>query len=125
MTNPNVQNTCPELDQLIGSKVASASIELRFPLARQLVLGFLPVGFPPIEGAIFYDVGMAWNDASIVRWNRLPGEDPELVRTPLRSWGGSIRANMLGLLIMRVDYSKPLDRAYQKAYWTVSLGPTF
>jgi len=47
------------------------------------------------------------------------------VRTPLRSWGGSIRANMLGLLIMRVDYSKPLDRAYQKAYWTVSLGPTF
>ena len=125
VTNPNVQDTCPELDQLIGSKVASASIELRFPLARQLVLGFLPVGFPPIEGAIFYDVGMAWNDASIVRWNRLPGEDPALVRTPLRSWGGSIRANMLGLLIMRVDYSKPLDRAYQKAYWTVSLGPTF
>ena len=123
--NPNVQSTCPELDQLIGSKIASASVELRFPLARSLVLGFLPVGFPPIEGAIFYDVGMAWNDASIVRWNRLPGEDPLLVRTPLRSWGGSIRANMLGLLIMRVDYSKPLDRAYQKAYWTLSLGPTF
>ena len=123
--NPTVQSTCPELDQLIGSKIASASIELRFPLARSLVLGFLPVGFPPIEGAIFYDAGMAWNDASIVRWNRLPGESPVLVRTPLRSGGGSIRANMLGLMIMRVDYSKPLDRAYQKAYWTLSIGPTF
>jgi Tol biopolymer transport system component len=123
--NPSVRYECPELDQMIGSKVAAAGVELRFPLARTLVLGFLPVGFPPIEGAIFYDVGMAWNDASIVKWNRLPGEDPVLVRTPLRSWGGSIRGNLLGMLIMRVDYTKPLDRAYQKAYWTLSLGPTF
>jgi len=29
------------------------------------------------------------------------------------------------MLIMRVDYTKPLDREYQKAYWTLSLGPTF
>jgi len=123
--NPSERTACPELDQMIGSKVAAAGVELRFPLARSLVLGFLPVGFPPIEGAIFYDVGMAWNDASIVKWNRMPGEDPVLVRTPLRSWGGSIRGNLMGMLIMRVDYTKPLDRAYQKAYWTLSLGPTF
>jgi len=123
--NPSQQYDCPELDQLIGSKVASASFELRFPLARQLVLGFLPVGFPPIEGALFYDVAMAWNDASTVKWNRMPGDDPVQVRRPLRSWGGSIRANMLGIMIMRLDYSKPLDREYQKAYWTLSIGPTF
>jgi len=123
--DPTLQTSCPELDQLIGSKVAATSIELRFPLTRSLVLGFLPVGFPPIEGAIFYDMGMAWDDASILKWNRESSEDPVRVRTPLRSWGGSIRANMLGLLIMRLDYTKPLDRAYKKAYWTISLGPTF
>jgi hypothetical protein len=123
--DPNMQVTCPELDQMIGSKIAVTSIELRFPLTRSLVLGFLPVGFPPIEGAIFYDMGMAWDGASIIKWNRLAGEDPVRVRTPLRSWGGSIRANMLGLLIMRIDYTKPLDREYKKSYWTVSLGPTF
>jgi len=123
--NPSERYECPELDQMIGSKIAAAGVELRFPLARSLVLGFLPVGFPPIEGAIFYDVGMAWNDASNVKWNRRPGEDPVVVRTPLRSWGGSIRGNLLGMLIMRVDYTKPLDREYQKAYWTLSLGPTF
>ena len=125
LADPSTRNECPELDQLIGSKVAAAGVELRFPLTRSLVLGFLPVGFPPIEGALFYDIGMAWNDVSIVKWNRLPGDDPVRVRTPLRSWGGSIRGNLLGMFIMRVDYTKPLDRTYQKGYWTLSLGPTF
>ncbi|HET8712838.1 MAG TPA: hypothetical protein VFM23_04055 [Gemmatimonadales bacterium] len=123
--DPTLQTACPELDQLIGSKVASTGVELRFPLTRSLVLGFLPVGFPPIEGAIFYDMAMAWDENSIIKWNRSASEDPVLVRTPLRSWGLSIRANMLGLMIMRFDYTKPLDRAYTKPYWTISLGPTF
>ncbi|HWC72448.1 MAG TPA: BamA/TamA family outer membrane protein [Gemmatimonadales bacterium] len=116
---------CAQLDQLIGSKIAVANAELRFPLARSLVLGFLPVGLPPIEGAVFYDIGVAWNDASNLKWNRGLLEDPILVRTPLRSWGTSIRANMAGFMILRFDYTKPLDRAYNKAYWTVSIGPTF
>jgi Tol biopolymer transport system component len=125
LADPDTQVTCPELDQLIGSKIALTSIELRFPLTRSLVLGFLPVGLPPIEGALFYDMGMAWDDASIIKWNRLETEDPVLVRTPLRSWGASIRANMLGFMILRFDYTKPLDRVYKKSYWTISLGPTF
>ncbi|MGH7522358.1 MAG: hypothetical protein ACREMI_13870 [Gemmatimonadales bacterium] len=125
LADPNTQVTCPELDQLIGSKIALTTIELRFPLTRSLVLGFLPVGFPPIEGAVFYDMGMAWDDASIIKWNRSETEDPVLVRTPLRSWGASVRANMLGFMILRFDYTKPLDRAYKKSYWTISLGPTF
>jgi len=119
------QTGCAALDQLIGSKIAVGNVELRFPLTRSLVLGFLPVGFPPIEGAVFYDIGMAWDDASTVKWSRTAGDDPVLVRTPLRSWGGSIRANVFGLLIMRLDYTKPLDRALRHAYWTISLGPTF
>ena len=119
------QTGCAELDQLIGSKIAVGNVELRFPLTRSLVLGFLPVGFPPIEGALFYDIGMAWDDASTVKWNRKPGEDPVLVRTPLRSWGGSIRANVFGFMIVRLDYTKPLDRVLKHSYWTISLGPTF
>jgi Tol biopolymer transport system component len=126
LADPGTQvGGCPELDQLIGSKIAVANVELRFPLTRSLVLGFLPLGFPPIEGAFFYDMGMAWDDATTVKWNRSAGEDPLFVRTPLRSWGGSIRANVFGLLIMRLDYTKPLDRPHNRAYWTISLGPTF
>jgi len=56
---------------------------------------------------------------------RITGDTHEFVRAPLRSCGGSIRANVLGFVILRFDYSKPLDRPLKKSYWTVSLGPTF
>jgi Tol biopolymer transport system component len=115
---------CAEIEQLIGSKIAVGNVELRFPLTRSLVLGFLPVGFPPIEGAVFYDAGVAWSAGDTLRWSR-DAFDPLSVRAPLRSWGGSIRVNMLGYLILRLDLTKPLDRRYNKSYWTVSLGPTF
>jgi Tol biopolymer transport system component len=116
---------CAELDQLIGSKIAVANAELRFPLTRNVTLGFLPVGLPPIEGALFYDMGLAWESTSIIKWRRDATEDPEVVRRPLRSWGGAIRLNLLGFVILRFDYTKPIDRPRNKSYWTVSLGPTF
>jgi outer membrane protein assembly factor BamA len=117
---------CPDLDQMIGSKLAVGNVELRFPLTRNLVLGLLPIGLPPVEGAIFYDIGMAWEEGSVVKWRRDAGDDLLAVRAPLRSWGASIRTNVLGFLILRFDYTQPLDRpARNRAYWTVSIGPTF
>jgi len=124
-TSPTGPTGCPDLDQLIGSSIGVFNAELRFPLTRSLVLGFLPVGLPPIEGALFYDMGLAWNSGSTLVWQRKAGEDPEIVRQPLRSWGGSIRLNFLGFVILRFDYTKPLNRAHDNPYWTVSLGPTF
>ena len=122
---PNSLTGCTGLDQLIGSKIAVANVELRFPLTRSLVLGFLPIGLPPIEGALFYDAGVAWSQGDQVKWNRSATDDPLLVRSVVRSYGGSIRVNLLGFVILRFDITKPLDRTYKKAYWTVSLGPTF
>src|SRR3989441_7270576 len=119
------QNSCAQLDQLIGSRIAVANAELRFPLTRSLVLGFLPVGLPPIEGAIFYDAGLAWDSNSKVVWSRTSSDDPETVRAPLRSWGGAIRMNFLGFVVLRVDYTQPLSRPHHNAYRTVRLGPTF
>ncbi len=117
---------CPPLDQMIGSKIAVANAELRFPLTRNLVLGLLPIGLPPVEGAIFFDIGMAWDEHSVIKWERDPGDSYLRVRAPLKSWGGSIRTNFLGAFILRFDYTRPLDRpTYNKAYWTVSIGPTF
>jgi outer membrane protein assembly factor BamA len=112
------------LDQLIGSRFAVANVEFRFPLTRSLALGFLPISLPPIEGAIFYDVGLAWQNGSKIVTSRTAGEDPEVYRAPLQSWGASIRVNVLGIPL-RFDYAKPLNRTYSVGYWTVSLGPTF
>ena len=131
VTNGSSQTGCAELDQLIGSQVAVANVEIRFPLTRALVLGVLPLGFPPLEGAFFYDAGVAFNSVSQLHWTRCsnpsdPNCSPENVRVPLRSYGLGIRANMFGIVILRLDYTKPLDRPNNShAYWTLSLGPTF
>jgi outer membrane protein assembly factor BamA len=121
---PGTQTGCIELDRLVGSQIGVASAELRFPL-RNASLGFIPVGFPPIEGALFYDVGMAWNGQSTLKFHRSPGDDPIRVRTPLQTIGASIRANVLGIAILRLDYSFPQNRPGVKGFWTISLGPTF
>ncbi len=122
-TLPTGYTGCGALDQLIGSNIAVANVELRFPLTRSLVLGFLPIGFPPIEGALFYDAGVAYDRRRDVKLNRDPNNPG--IRSVMRSYGASIRANLLGFVILRFDITKPLDRTFKKAYWTVSLGPTF
>ncbi|HEX9580908.1 MAG TPA: BamA/TamA family outer membrane protein [Gemmatimonadales bacterium] len=121
---------CSALDQLIGSRIGVVNLELRFPLISNLTLGLLPIRLPPIEGALFFDAGMAWDrrhafDDGTIVWRRGGGENNDVVRQPLRSWGASIRGNLLGFLILRADYAKPLDRPGKSSYWTVSLGPTF
>jgi hypothetical protein len=116
---------CSALDQLIGSRVAVFSAELRFPLTRSLALGFAPVGLPPIEAAVFFDAGVAWSDGRSVRITRAADANKDQERIPLKSWGLSLRANLLNFVIARFDYAKPLDRDGKGAYWTISLGPTF
>ena len=124
---------CPQLDQLIGSRAAVFNAEFRFPLTRNLVLGFLPVGFPPIEAALFYDAGIAWNADSRVHLSQPSNPDYGVDRWPMTSWGVGIRVNLFGFTVLRVDYAIPLQRKYASgsgltshgAYWIVSLGPPF
>src|SRR6266550_1966951 len=115
---------CTALDELIGSRIAVGNIELRFPLTGSFSLGFLPIGFPPLEGAVFYDAGIAWQNGSELEAGRSACDPTRDCRVLLRSWGGSIRINLLGTAL-RIDYTRPLDRDFRNPYWTVSLGPTF
>ena len=113
------------LDQLVGTSLAVFNAELRFPLLSPL-WDWMPRAIPPVEGAIFYDAGVAWDSRSkVVFRDREAGESLVSVRSPLRSWGGSARVNFFGFLILRFDYSKPIKRPGTDAFWTVSLGPTF
>jgi Tol biopolymer transport system component len=118
------QTGCAELDRLVGTQIGVASAEVRFPILTPQ-FGFLPDGFPPIEGAIFYDIGITWDDRSMIRWNRQAGDDPTRVRTPLQTIGFSIRTNLFGFAVARVDYSIPQERRDVKGLWTFSLGPAF
>lgn len=121
--DPGSETGCSELDRLVGTQIGVASAELRFPILNPSF--GVPAAFPPLEGAIFYDIGLAWDDLSTIRWQRSPGDDAVRVRTPLRTLGVSVRANLFGFAVARLDYSIPQERRQVKGLWTFSLGPTF
>jgi Tol biopolymer transport system component len=116
---------CPVFDQLIGSRVAVFNAEFRFFLIRNLTLGFLPIGLPPIEGALWYDAGLAWNSTSSIRLSRSASQDVESVRSPVTSYGVGLRVNLFGLTVLRLDYAIPNQRPGRGGYWILSLGPPF
>ena len=124
VADPNTATGCVALDQLVGTSFAVGNAELRFPVMSPN-WSWVPRAIPPIEGAVFYDIGVAWTGGTRVAWNREAGESPAAVRTPLRSVGLSLRTNLFGLVILRFDYSKPLQRPGTNPFWTISFGPTF
>lgn len=124
VNDPGTYTGCAALDQLVGNSAALVSAELRFPLLNAS-LGFVPIGFPPIEGAFFWDAGVAWQPNSVVRSSRTASDDIIRFRKPLQTIGFSIRGNLLGFLILRGDYSIPQQRNGIGGFWTVSIGPTW
>ena len=129
-------NTCSSLNadpgscsavRLLGSRVALANAELRFPLIRRFELGILPIGLPPLDGLVFYDAGIAWSSGQKVQ-SRVPANPDETslnIRYPLTSWGAGLRLNLFNYAIVRWDYAIPLDQPGRKGFWTWSLGPSF
>ncbi len=122
---PQQQQGCSAI-QLLGSRVAFANAELRFPLVRRFDLGLLPISLPPVDGLFFYDIGLAWSSGQKVSWRSGGADDVSLTRTPVRSYGAGIRLNLFGFALLRWDYAVALDRPQgKKGYWTWTLGPSF
>lgn len=111
--------------QLLGSRVAVANAELRFPVIRTAEVAFLPFPVPPIEGVVFADAGLAWSAGQAIYGTRPDNYDVTKQRFPLRSWGAGIRVNILDYVTLRWDYAIPLDQPGRKGFWTWSLWPGF
>jgi Tol biopolymer transport system component len=111
--------------QLLGSRVAVANAELRFPLIRRVELGFMPFDLPPLDGLFFYDAGLAWSSGQSVYATRPDGYDVAQQRYPLRSYGFGLRLNLFNYAIVRWDYAIPVDQPGRKGIWTWSLWPSF
>ncbi|HEX6162850.1 MAG TPA: BamA/TamA family outer membrane protein [Vicinamibacterales bacterium] len=110
-------NTCQAFDRLLGSRVAVASAELRFPLlglfSRKSFYGPFP-----IEMALFADAGMAWTSDTKPKF---AGGDREWVR----SAGAALRVNVFGFAVAEFDYVRPLDRSRRGWLWQFGLTPGF
>jgi Tol biopolymer transport system component len=114
---------CQVVDQLFGSRVGVASAELRFPLIRQLVVG-TAIPFPPIEGIAFADAGIAWTQDSAPRFVQGLPADPTAERGIMTSAGVGARINLLGMLVMEIDYVNAFARE-RGWHWQFGFVPGF
>jgi len=117
-------STC-SAEQLLGSRTAAGSVELRFPLIRRFDLGFLPITMPPVDGVFFYDAGMAWTGGQSVSLTKPANYDPTTMRYPLRSFGYGVRINVFNIALLKFDYAIPRDSFDNKGYWNWSIGQSF
>ncbi len=111
--------------ELLGSRAMVASAELRFPLIRRFELGVLPVQLPPVDGAVFYDAGIAYSAGQKVSLSKPENYNADSQRFLLRSYGYSIRVNLFNFALLRWDYAIPLDRPERKGFWQWSLGTSY
>ena len=106
---------CPTFDRLFGSRIGVLNTELRVPVLGPFGLWRSP-GIPPVEAAVFFDAGVAWNrtEGSNIVENR-----------GVTSHGVAMRVNLFGFLVAEIDLVHPNDRPRKGWYWQFSVQPGF
>ncbi len=120
-----VTSACPVRDQLIGSSVAFLNTEFRLPIFNFLDFWVVPLGLPPVDAMLFFDVGVAYDSIDQLVRSRGAGADPFDLRSPVGAYGAGLRINIL-YSVLRLDYAVPLNRPnHSGGIWSISFGPTF
>ncbi|HEY5087347.1 MAG TPA: DPP IV N-terminal domain-containing protein [Gemmatimonadaceae bacterium] len=123
-TSSQYANGCAA-PQLIGTRAIVLNEELRFPIIRRFDLGALPIGIPPVDGALFYDAGLAWSAGQTPHIFKPANYDStkDVDRYFLRSYGATIRVNLFNIAVLNWSLARPLDRpGYHRFNWTFALG---
>lgn len=108
-----------------GSRFFLTNIELRYPFVEHLVMKFpLPLTLHYVNGAMFYDMGAAWDESKLFKGGTSKGgtrlEDIKA------GFGFGARAN-LGFFVLRYDvgWATDFDWVSPKPRHYVSLGAEF
>lgn len=109
--------------ETIGSRVAFANAELRFPVIRKLGNG-RSIGFPPLDGLLFYDAGIAWSQGQTVSLTRPANYNVTTQRALLQSYGFGFRLNLYNIAIIRWDWAVPVSTG-QKGFGTWFFGASY
>jgi Tol biopolymer transport system component len=109
---------CSVVENLIGSKLMVAGVEVRAPLVG-LFTGNLDYGPIPVELIGFFDAGVAWNNAS------RPEGFSNGTRPWARSFGAGARVNVLGYMIVELDAVRALDRPNDRWRFVFGITPGF
>jgi Tol biopolymer transport system component len=116
--NASDPNGCPVFDQLLGSRIAVANLELRFPLLGLLGLGSGYYGALPLDFVAFGDAGLAWDSAN----------EPKITggsRPAVFSAGAGLRFNLFGFAVVELDLVHPFQRPDKRTVWEVNFQPGF
>ena len=109
----SVESSCI-FDQLEGTSIAMASVELRVPLFGVERFGLINFPYLPTEISLFTDAGMAWDgtDVPALAFETDPGRLSPVNdrRYPMVSSGVSARVNVLGYLVLEAYYAYPFQR---------------
>jgi hypothetical protein len=114
----NPAGRCVAADQLLGSRLLIAGIELRAPLVG-LFTGALDYGPVPVELVGFFDAGVAWNGAS------RPSGLGDGTRPWARSVGAGVRVNAFGYMIVELNAVRPMDRVDNSWRFVFGIRPGF
>ncbi len=118
-----------DYDQLFGSKVFVANVELRFPLFQILGLGKGYYGVFPLDFIAFFDAGVAWFDGDFDGDGDVADDKAWFLRGGSRklvkSAGIGLRTNLFGFFILGLDYVYPIDRPNKNWYFQFTISPGF
>jgi outer membrane protein assembly factor BamA len=113
--------SCPALNELIGSRLMVAGLEVRAPLVG-LFTGELEYGPIPAEVVGFFDAGVAWNEGTRPRGF---GDGANGTRPWARSYGGGVRVNAFGYAIVELLAARALDRGNNGWRFVFGVQPGF
>ena len=112
--------------EMAGDSYVLANVAFRFPLLRQLALGWpLPLFFQNVQGELFLDAGSAFNRDSFEPWEARDGGFE--LRDLKAGYGLGVRVNM-GLALFRYDLAWPTDFAetgHPKQYFSIDFTGLF
>jgi outer membrane protein assembly factor BamA len=113
----NPDGSCPAFDRLVGSRVAVANAEIRFPVWGAFG-GDQFYGPLPLEAAFFADGGMTWGSSERLGFSKTDSK-------PVSSVGAALRVNVLGFAVAEINYVRPLQRPGRGWLWQFNLRPGF
>lgn len=115
-----------ELLEMAGDSFLLANVAFRFPLIRQLAMGWpLPFLFQDVQGELFLDVGSAFDRNEFDPWEYRDGGFE--LRDLKAGYGLGIRVNM-GIFLFRYDLAWPTDFAQSfrpKQYFSIDFTGVF
>lgn len=117
-------NTEEKFDQLLGSKVLLAGLEVRLPFTGPERLAIIPSGLFLTELTWFLDAGVAWRDHHRLTFDPALANDPQRYRFPVFSTGPALRINLFGALVLEPFYAITFQAdGFQRGTWGLNFLP--